>query len=437
VFAFSSPAQTPDGQQKKSGRITRLYRDDALAMLSEIKNLLEEHYFDRSFNGVDLDKNVRAAKERVKILDYNWQMFRVIAQLLIDLDDSHTRLILPPTKDLLDYGVRLQMIGNDCYIVYVRPGSDAEKKGLRAGDVVEAIGSFRPTRRDLWKMLFVMNKLDPSATVNLTVRDLSGKSRQIRIVGTTFKGSSRRREMERIERKLKEKPYKCERLSQDLVACKLRTFSTEKSVIDEMFKEIREYPKLILDLRGNSGGYVDTEERVVGSLFDHDVKIGDLVTRKKTEERMAESRGERSFKGELLVLIDSLSASAAEVTARVIQIEKRGRIVGDYSSGAVMTSIGVRLVNRGGTNYGYAAMKGLGISVTIGDLVMSDGGRLEKVGVKPDLPVVPSGTALSMKTDPVLAYAANVFGVNLSPESAGALEFLIRSDLEDELEDNQ
>src|SRR5205085_968323 len=105
----------------------------------------------------------------------------------------------------------------------------------------------------------------------------------------------------------------------------------------KMIAEIGTHKKLILDLRGNGGGYVKTEEYLTGYFFDHDVKIATFMMRNQTRERIAKSQKEKAFKGDLIVLIDSNSASASEVFSRVIQIEKRGKIVGDVSAGAVMT----------------------------------------------------------------------------------------------------
>jgi C-terminal processing protease CtpA/Prc len=64
------------------------------------------------------------------------------------------------------------------------------------------------------------------------------------------------------------------------------------------------------------------------------------------------------------------------------------------------------------------------MNVTVADLIMSDGQRLEKIGVLPDYPIGPSPYALSNRTDPVLAFAADLLKVKITPEDAGKLNFL-------------
>ncbi|HBR58672.1 MAG TPA: hypothetical protein DEA22_14585 [Blastocatellia bacterium] len=120
----------------------------------------------------------------------------------------------------------------------------------------------------------------------------------------------------------------------------------------------------------------------------------------------------------------SESASAAEVFARVIQLEKRGKIIGDLSSGAVMTSIQLGMANVRGTT-GFETVSLYSLNLTIGDLVMSDGNRLENIGVVPDLPIGPSQYALANKNDPILAYAAGLMGAKITERAAGELHFLM------------
>src|SRR5690349_12313284 len=144
-------------------------------------------------------------------------------------------------------------------------------------------------------------------------------------------------------------------------------FSMENAEVDRMFDVARKHSTLVLDLRGNPGGRVDTLLRMVGSVFPADVQVATLVARSPQKPLVAKTRGDRAFLGEIIVIVDSESASAAELFARVIQLEGRGTVVGDRSAGSVMQS------------RGYPGQQGIDtaifyfFSITNADLIMKDG----------------------------------------------------------------
>jgi len=115
------------------------------------------------------------------------------------------------------------------------------------------------------------------------------------------------------------------------------------------------------------------------------------------------------------VLVDSQSSSAAEVFARVVQLEKRGIVIGDRSAGSVMEA---KFFNH---KMGAQIVVFYGASITESDLIMTDGKSLEHNGVTPDEVVLPSAADLASGRDPVLAYAAGRLGVKLTPEDAGKM----------------
>jgi carboxyl-terminal processing protease len=138
---------------------------------------------------------------------------------------------------------------------------------------------------------------------------------------------------------------------------------------------------------------------------------------RKGETREVAKPKRNPFLGKLVVLIDSRSASASELLARTVQLQKRGSVVGDRSAGAVMAS---QFFSH---SFGVGNVAYYATSVTIADVLMPDGGRLERTGVKPDETVLPSTADLAAGRDPALARAVALAGGSITPEQAGQLTF--------------
>jgi len=172
-------------------------------------------------------------------------------------------------------------------------------------------------------------------------------------------------------------------------------------------------PNLILDLRGNGGGYVVTLEALAGYFVDKDTKIADLKGRKEMKPQVAKSRGKDVYTGKLVVLIDSASGSASEIFARFVQLKQRGIVIGDRSAGAVMQSRSFAM------ELGVNTVVPYGMSITNADVIMEDGVSLEHAGVQPQLPLLPTGADLAAGRDPVLAAAFKLLNQDVSPEQAG------------------
>jgi carboxyl-terminal processing protease len=198
---------------------------------------------------------------------------------------------------------------------------------------------------------------------------------------------------------------------------KVPNFLVDPNDLMDRAKKARGYEAVVLDLRGNPGGLTDAVAGLLGEFFDHDVKIGEADGRKKKEPVVAKSKAKSSSTPKLIVLIDSGSCSGAEVLARTVQLEKRGIALGDQSAGMVMTgrSFLHAVEVKPGFVTQYRAM------VTIADLKMSDGKSLEHIGVTPDERILPSAADLAAGRDPVLARAAAIVGVDMSPEKAGKI----------------
>jgi carboxyl-terminal processing protease len=392
-------------------------------MISQIKADLKKNYYDPSFHGMDIDARFRAADEKVNSATSIGHIFGIIAQALIELEDSHTYFLPPGRSYRTEYGWEMQIIGDKCLVTAVKPGSDAEAKGLKEGDEIWTINDFGPVRENFWKMEYLFKVLRPQPGMQLTIKRPSGKEEKLTILA---KVTDRKRVMdlaagdifELIRQEENAAHFYRQRYAEignELIIWKMPHFELEDSEVDDAMGRVLKHKSLILDLRGNGGGYVSALQRFAGYFFDHDVKIADRKGRKEMKPQMAKTRADKVFKGELVVLIDSQSGSAAEIFARLIQLEHRGIVLGDRSAGAVMES------------KGFAHQSGIdvvafwSVSVTDADVIMSDGKSLEKSGVNPDEAILPTAADVAAKRDPVLARAAELVGIKLDADKASSL----------------
>lgn len=410
----------------RSQAFDSIERDRAHAMLNTLKDDIKKNYYDAAYRGMDVDARFKLADEKLKQATSLGQAFGIIAQTLLDLDDSHTFFIPPPRPVTVEYGWRMQMVGDKCFVTAVKPGSDAEKKGLKVGDQVLGINKFQPTRKDYWKIEYYYYALAPQPGMSLVVQSPEGQPREIAIAASVKQGkrvldftggdsgtdiNEYIRESEAAD---KLERHRFEQLG-GVIIWKMPGFNFAPEQAETIMSDrIKGHSTLILDLRGNQGGYVVTLERLAGYFFDHDIKIADLKGRKEMKPIQAKAHGKGSFDGKLIVLVDSKSASAAEIFARLVQLEKRGVVIGDRTSGAVMQARGVSHES------GTTTLVYFGASITNADVIMSDGKSVEHVGVIPDELMLPTNADLAAQRDPVLARAAELAGIKLDPAKAGA-----------------
>lgn len=410
-----------------SQQFTSFERDQAQIMLRDIASDIKKHYYDPNFHGVDWDAEVRETKGAIDKANSMSMALADVAAALDSLHDSHTFFEPPGRYYLYDYGFRMQMIGDHCYIILVRPGADAQVKGLKPGDEVTKVIDILPTRDNFPKLLYILNVLWPQQELRLSLREPDGADRQVIIAAKTRElphvrdqaanGTMGPGIYDTIRERDNLESFRHVRYSErgdELLIVKLPVFALTLSEIDSIIGRMRKHNGVVLDLRGNPGGSVAVLQLLLGGIFETDVKIGDHVGRSPTKPLEAGSR-HNGFTGKLIVLVDSQSSSASELLARVIQIEKRGLVVGDRSSGRVMEA----------RHYTYREGMGrvifYGASITDADIKMTDGQSLERKGVNPDTLILPTASDLANGRDPVLAQAAEMLNVKISPEEAGSL----------------
>jgi C-terminal processing protease CtpA/Prc len=410
---LASPQQLRDSDRTR-GRL----------MLKAVKKEIQNRYYDPTFHGVDLEARFQKADQDLQQATSMGHMFGIIAQAVIDLNDSHTRFLPPSRSADFEYGWRMRLIGETPYVIAVKPRSDAEAKGLKVGDRLLSIDGVAPTRQNALLFSYRYYLVRPVPQMALVVQSPGGQPHSLAVetkidMGKRFLDLTEGEDywdLLRQAEKTSDKDRFHESSDKSVYIWNMPTFLTDPSDLKRYAGRLSKYKSLVLDLRGNGGGYTESLTCLLGFFFDHDVAVAQPQGRRKDIKPMvAKTQGDRAFKGQVVVLVDSESGSAAELFARVIQLEKRGAVIGDRSAGAVMQA---RVYTKQ-TAGEYALI--YGISITDSDLIMSDGRSLENVGVIPDTIIMPTAEDLAAGRDPALAQAVALAGSQMSVTEAGKL----------------
>lgn len=220
-------------------------------------------------------------------------------------------------------GISFTMLTDTILVISTIPGGPSEKLGLLPGD----------------KILYVNDSL--VAGKNITDQAVMGMLKGPR--GTVVKIKilrSGQKELLPFEITREKIPiYSVDvdyMINSNTGYIKINNFAM--TTFDEFMKGLRELrekgmTKLILDLRGNSGGIMEASIKIANQFL----KEGQLIvyTKGRAQPRSeAKATGKGEFEtGDLVVLIDEWSASASEILAGAIQDNDRGTIIGRRSFG--------------------------------------------------------------------------------------------------------
>jgi C-terminal processing protease CtpA/Prc len=416
------------GSVARAEGLTDVERRNANQMLEGVHKTIEAGYYDPSFKGLDLAALANVAKERIGKAGNIAEALAAIAQFELELDDLHTTFSPPWLTVAVDYGWKMGMVGNNCYVIALDPQSDAAHQGVAIGDQVKSVNGFVPTRSSLWRLNYLFNNLHPLPGLHVELISPTGQARTLDLAAKVHpqrafldlsmasNGMDRTRIQQDEEKFWMQLKPVTVRSMPDVLLVRMPSFLLTASEVKRQFRDMHNRAALILDLRGNGGGAEEALNELLGELYGNDLNFATRQMRSRSTAWVVKGAGRNAYIGRVLVLVDSQSASASELFARAMQLTDRGTVIGDQTMGAVMEAVHTPLSIPNGEN-----VIAYGTSVTVADIVMSDGGRLEKVGVTPDFVVLPSGEDLNTGRDPALAQALAFVGHPMDAAAAARL----------------
>jgi len=220
-------------------------------------------------------------------------------------------------------GISFNMLTDTILVINTIPGGPSEKTGLIAGDKILYVNDSLVAGKGISDEKVMGMLKGPRGTI-VSLKILRKGHNELLSFSIT---------RDKIPMYSVEVAYM---INKDIGFIRITNFAI--TTFDEFIKALEELKskgmtKLIIDLRSNSGGIMDAAIQIANQFL----KEGDLIvyTKGRTQPRNeARATGKGEFEtGDLVILIDELSASASEILAGAIQDNDRGTIIGRRSFG--------------------------------------------------------------------------------------------------------
>ncbi len=248
-------------------------------------------------------------------------------------------------------------------VVAPLPESPAEKAGVKAGDKILAVDGKEVYG---WSLDEVVNK----------IRGRKGTPVKLIILST---GASAPRDVTIIRDTIVVKSVTWKIVDDDIAYLKISSFAedTAEGFEQAVRQIILKNPRaLILDLRNNPGGFLDSGVRIASEW----IPKGTIVLEKFSDGHQEDyiSNGKHRLADiKTVVLVNQGSASASEIVAGALQDYGKATVVGEKTFGK-------------GSVQDYEQMTdGSGLKITIAEWLTPKGRSINKNGITPDKVITP------------------------------------------------
>jgi len=322
-------------------------------------------------------------------LDDQKLIYGAIRGLTEALDDPNTVFLSPEDSEKFSEdiqgsfgGIGAEIDVRDGQLIVVAPlkNTPAERAGLKSGDQILEIDG-RPTEELTVDEAVKLIRGELGTTVTLTIgREEWNEPNEISIVRENI-------QIPTVEWEMKEG---------NIIYLKLYSFTANapQAFYQAVLQGLQARGKgMVLDLRNNPGGYLDVSVNLAGWFLDR----GDVVVIERFssgEEKVFRARGNEALANfPVVVLVNEGSASASEILAGSLRINRDTELVGEKSFG------------KGTVQELEELSDGSTLKVTIANWLLADGTLIEGNGLEPDYPIPLTGEDTQSGRDPQLERA--------------------------------
>jgi carboxyl-terminal processing protease len=405
------PVHSQTSSSTKSSQLSLKTRQE---VFERVWKEIDEHYYDRSFNGVDWRAVHSRYKPLVDATKSDREFYALMNRMTGELHDAHTRFNSPEQwrnikkQQGVGSGLSLDEIDGKIVVTSIRPDSNAAHVGIEPGMILQTVDG-KPVAERIAEIESAKSASSTSRATRMFTysRLLAGPP------DSEVKLGLERADGSHFETEVRRQVYSsAPNLATDTTPsgnAYIRFDGFQPSVTKEFrqaLERFRNSPGLIIDLRRNGGGELGVLVPIAGYFFDKKTLFAKDETRsgKPLSEFVGILRlplelyvgrnGDQIYSGPVVILVGSHSASSSEVFAAGMQDSQRARIVGSQSCGCVLGIAKPRMMKGGGV---------LEMSEVL--WFSPKGRRLEGTGILPDQTVVPTLKSLQANEDPALKAA--------------------------------
>ncbi|MDO8569662.1 MAG: S41 family peptidase [bacterium] len=334
------------------------------------------------------------ASTTAKTVDSQEKVWGAIQGMTNSLGDPYTVFFPPVESELFESdirgnfeGVGMEVVAKDGAITVIAPlkNSPASRAGIMAGDRII--------------------KIDNKETANLSTEDAVGLirgPRGTRVTLTIFRnGAKEPIEIEVVRDVIDIPTIDTKELPGGIFLIELYSFSAQSP---NLFRAaLREFilsnnDKLILDLRGNPGGYLEAAIDMASWFLPSSKVVVREDFGPSKDEKVYRSKGYDIFNEDLkfVILVDRGSASASEILAGALSEHGKATLVGDktFGKGSVQELVNIT--------------SDTSLKVTIARWLTPNGASISQDGIEPKFLVKYSTADREADRDPQLDKAIEI-----------------------------
>ena len=377
---------------------------------------INDKHIDPTFGGLDWLEVHDRYQPQIAAAKNEEEFYLLVNKMLFELNISHIAVIPPDDLGQIDpilsaegsIGIDVRMIEGNAVITSIKSGSNGDQAGLRSGYIIKSIDGIDIEKitdlkhiddikiQDIEKRKRLKGQkiLTPPYNESNRKRNITGAILEkiygppdtlVSIEYVDEKGDSFLKKIVREQRKGKMQfndafppffvEFESKRLENNIGYVRFNAFMPPvHTKFKDTIKSMQDTTALIIDIRGNHGGFFDVRKAVAETLVKDRVLFWRYQGRDKTQEAYLEP-ADIVYEGPVVVVVDHLSVSSAEEFSGGLKAIKRATIVGERTPGVVVTANFEKLPN--GSTFVYPKAW----------TITADGTVLEGHGVIPDIEV--------------------------------------------------